>query len=197
VIGIVDYGAGNLFSVRRALDQVGLPSAWVRDSGDLKDCDKLLLPGVGHFGHAAERLRRLGLFEPLRRWLRQDRPFLGICLGMQLLYEGSEEAPGTRGLAFLPGMVRRFPGRPRLQIGWNRVRALRMSPLWEKDGGGFYYFVNGYYVPAALRRHLVAVAEFQRRFAAAVARGRAGGVQFHPEKSGEEGLRLLRLWGGS
>lgn len=197
MIGIVDYGAGNLFSVRRALDHLGLASAWVRGRRDLEGCDKLLLPGVGHFGHAAERLRRRELFEPLRSWLRQDRPFLGICLGMQLLYEGSEEAPGIAGLALLPGTVRRFPGRPRLQIGWNRVRALRASPLWEKGGGGFYYFVNGYYAPAGLRRHLVAVAEFQRRFAAAVACGRAWGVQFHPEKSGEAGLRLLRRWGAS
>lgn len=197
MIGIIDYGAGNLLSVSRALERLGLAHAFVRSAAGLKPCARLLLPGVGHFGAAVGSLRRLGLFAPLRRWLQDGRPFLGICLGMQLLFAASEEAPGAEGLALFPGTVRAFTGRPRLQIGWNRVRIVAASPLWARRGAAFYYFVNGYRVAGAPREILAATGEFQGEFAAAVARGPVCGVQFHPEKSGDAGLRLLRRWGAS
>lgn len=195
MIGVIDYGAGNLHSVRKALDFLGLANAIVGTAGTISTCERLLLPGVGHFGSAMARLRENALLPALRAWLRADRPFLGICLGMQLLFSASEEAPGIPGLDLFPGQVRAFSCRPRLQIGWNVVRANRASEIWPGHGHEYFYFVNGFHALPADRGIVAATGDHGGEFVAAVQRGRVWGVQFHPEKSGGAGLDLLRRWG--
>ena len=197
MIGIIDYGAGNLFSVQKALDYLGLANSIVSNPDDLAPCDKLLLPGVGHFGNAMMRLRDGALLPAIGDWLRADRPFLGICLGMQLLFSASEEALGVPGLDFFPGQIRAFACRPRLQIGWNSVRANRDSDFWQSGQQEHYYFVNGFYAAPAEQAIAAAVGDYGGEFVAAVQRGRVWGVQFHPEKSAASGLELLRRWGAS
>jgi imidazole glycerol phosphate synthase glutamine amidotransferase subunit len=197
MIGIIDYGAGNLHSVQKALDYLGLPNLLVSRPGHTAACAKLLLPGVGHFGNAMERLQASALLPVLADWLRADRHFLGICLGMQMLFSSSEEAPGVVGLDFFKGHVRSYQCRPRLHIGWNSVQALKTSAIWPTLANGYYYYVNGYSVVPADREIVIAVSEYGGEFAAAVQRGRVLGVQFHPEKSAGAGLELLRRWGTS
>ncbi len=195
--GIIDYGAGNLHSVRKALDFLGMPSRIVSADHHVAVCERLLLPGVGHFGSAMARLRETTLLPALRAWLRDGRPFLGICLGMQLLFSASEEAPGVPGLDFFPGQVRAFCCRPRLQIGWNRVRADRASGTWRGADDEYYYFVNGFHALPDDRSIVAATGDYGGGFVAAVQSGRTWGVQFHPEKSGAAGLELLLRWGRS
>lgn len=197
MIGVIDHGAGNLHSVRKALDFLELPNAIVGAAEDFSACDRLLLPGVGHFGSAMTCLQDGALLPAIRAWLRADRSFLGVCLGMQLLFSASEEAPGVAGLDFFSGQVRAFACRPRLQIGWNGVRADRASEIWPGGKGDCYYFVNGFHVLPADRRIVAATSDYGGEFVAAVQRGRVWGVQFHPEKSGAAGLELLRRWGCS
>jgi imidazole glycerol phosphate synthase glutamine amidotransferase subunit len=197
MIGIIDYGAGNLNSVKKALSHLQLPSAIISRPDELSACDKLLLPGVGHFGSAMHSLQASALLPALKEWLQADRPFLGICLGMQLLFSDSEEAPGVQGLDFFKGHVRPYTCRPRLQIGWNTVNAIKSSAIWQKKTNDYYYFVNGYYVAPADREIVAAVSDYEVEFAAAVQCGRIWGVQFHPEKSAAIGLELLNRWGTS
>ncbi len=195
MIGIIDYNAGNLYSLQKALHFLGLANSLVKHPGQVAVCDKLLLPGVGHFGSAMERLRASALLPALTDWLRADRHFLGICLGMQMLFSSSEEAPGVAGLDFFKGHVRSYLCRPRLQIGWNTVQAIRASAIWPDLSSTYYYFVNGYSVLPADRTIVTGVSVYGGEFAAAVQSGRILGVQFHPEKSAAAGLELLRRWG--
>lgn len=195
MIGIIDYGAGNLYSVQKALNYLGLTNSIVSNPDALAICDKLLLPGVGHFGSAMERLQAAALLPALKDWLTSDRPFLGICLGMQILFSDSEEAPGVKGLDFFKGHVRPYTCCPRLQIGWNQVQALKASAIWPNPKNEYYYYVNGYYVVSVNREIVVGHSDYGGEFAAAVQCGRIWGVQFHPEKSAATGLELLRRWG--
>jgi len=195
MIGIIDYGAGNLYSVQKALNYLGLTNDIVSQPGDLAGCEKLLLPGVGHFGSAMERLQASALLPALKDWLASERPFLGICLGMQMLFSDSEEAPGVKGLDFFKGHVRQYTCRPRLQIGWNTVQTLKVSAIWPTPTNEYYYYVNGYYVVPLDQKIVVGHSDYSGKFAAAVQCGRVWGVQFHPEKSAAAGLELLRRWG--
>ncbi len=197
MIGVIDYGAGNLHSVRKALDYLGLANSMIRNAGETAACDRLLLPGVGHFGSAMERLQASAMAAALQDWLAADRPFLGICLGMQLLFSASAEAPGVQGLGFFAGHARAYACRPRLQIGWNRVHAARPSAIWQNTVSEYHYYVNGYHAVPADRSIVAAVSDYGGEFAAAVQCGRVWGVQFHPEKSAACGLDLLRRWGTS
>ena len=197
MIGIIDYGAGNLYSVQKALSYLGLANAIIRAPHDVAGCDKLLLPGVGHFGSAMQQLRGSGLLPEIENWLRAGQSFLGICLGMQLLFSGSEEAPDCRGIGFFDGLVRRYTCRPRLQIGWNLVWANRQSAVWQNGNREYFYYVNGYYVMPDNRDIVVGISDFGCDFAAAVQCGAIWAVQFHPEKSAAAGLELLRRWGTS
>ncbi len=197
MIGIIDYGAGNLYSVQKALNYLGLPNSLVSHSGEVTACDKLLLPGVGHFGSAMERLQASALLPALKDWLWADRPFLGICLGMQMLFGDSEEAPEVKGLDFFKGHVRSYTCCPRLQIGWNVAHAIKASAIWPQSANDYYYYVNGYYVMPADREIVVGLSDYGGEFAAAVQCGRIWGVQFHPEKSSAAGMELLRRWGTS
>jgi glutamine amidotransferase len=201
VIAIVDYGRGNLGSVEKAFVRVGVPAVVTQDPDRLDDADAVVLPGDGAFHDAMASLDRLGLTRALRRALDGTRPFLGICLGYQLLFSTSEEFGDGQGLDVIPGEVRRFPsGRKIPHMGWNRVSHAGDLRLFDGiPDGAYFYFVHSYYpevrsagggdpVDRALRR---AWCEYGVRFAAAVEHGRIFATQFHPEKSQRWGLRLL------
>lgn len=197
MIGVIDYGMGNLGSVANALAFLGKPARILQDPGEMADCRTLILPGVGAFGDGMANLRQAGYVEPLREWMAADRPLLGICLGLQMLCESSEESPGVAGLGAVAAPVVKFAPSPEFkvpQIGWNRVRAVpgRDCPLFRGvPDGTYFYFVHSYYLPGAagwdagLTAHGV-------EYASAVWRGRTAAVQFHPEKSQQAGLRMLR-----
>ena len=191
-IAVVDYGAGNLVSIEQALTQVGAEVVIARDPGGLDGADGLIVPGVGAAAPAMERLRDAGLVEPILDWIAADRPFLGICLGLQLLFEGSDE-DGATTLGVLRGRSVRLQDAPTLpHIGWNQVERRGDHPLFDGiEDGADAYFVHSY-VGAPLDGDVVlATTDHGSRFVSAVARGRLAGVQFHPERSGDDGLRLL------
>ncbi len=201
-IAVVDYGAGNIVSIDQALTTVGAEVVLVRDGDGLRGADAVIVPGVGAAEPAMARLDRRGLTSPIRAWLAADRPFLGICLGLQLLFDGSDE-DGAVTLGILPGRTVRLEGAPTLpHIGWNQVERTRSHPLFDgiADGADFYFvhsFVGvpagaGHEAPADARDGVVLATTWHGRpFASAVARGALLGVQFHPERSGPDGLRLL------
>jgi imidazole glycerol phosphate synthase glutamine amidotransferase subunit len=193
-IAVVDYGAGNLVSIDQALATVGAEAVLVRDKEAMRRADAVIVPGVGAAEPAMARLDARGLTEPLRAWLAADRPFLGICLGLQLLFDGSDE-DGATTLGAVPGRTIRLVDAPTLpHIGWNQVERTRPHPLFDgiADGADFY-FVHSYVgVPDAGARDMVlATTDHGRPFVSAVGRGSLLGVQFHPERSGRDGLRLL------
>ena len=196
---VVDYGAGNLRSVLHALQHLGVKRARVVRSGTdapyLRRATRIILPGVGAFGAALTQLRATNLTEPLREAIAAGRPYLGICLGMQFLFEGSEEAPGVPGLAILRGNVRRFPDAPARAVphmGWNQLRARRESPLLAGiPTGAHAYFVHSYYCAPTDDDDTLLSTDYGGEFTAAIQRDRLFAVQFHPEKSQAVGLRLL------
>lgn len=194
MISLLDYGAGNVRSVVNAIEHLGEQVRLVSSPEDLASAEKLVFPGVGHYGELMRVLREKGLREPLIRHLRSGRPFFGICVALQALYEGSEEAPDEAGLGLYPGRVRRFAGElPVPHIGWNGIRACKASPfLAGFDGSEKLYFVHSYHVPAAgSGPEALTLTDYGTAFVSAVADGQRIATQFHPEKSGQAGLRLL------
>ena len=195
MVAIIDYGAGNLLSVQKALDYIGCDSRITADPAEIMAADGAILPGVGAFGDAMAHLRE-GPVEAVRAFAGSGKPFLGICLGLQVLFERSEEAPGTEGLSLLHGEVRRFPAESGLKIphiGWNSIDFRADCPLFEGlPDHPYMYFVHSYYLRAADEADVAAVAEYGLPFHAAVWRGSVFATQFHPEKSGAAGLRILR-----
>ena len=194
MIAIVDYGRGNLGSVEKAFERVGIPDMVTEDPRAVDEALAVVLPGDGAFHDAMANLAARGLLEPLRRALDGTRPFLGICLGYQLLFSASEEFGDGRGLDVVPGVVRRFPpGRKVPHMGWNRVEHDGTLALFEGiPNGAHFYFVHSYYPEFGEDlRPKAAWCEYGVRFAAAVQRGRVHATQFHPEKSQRWGLRLL------
>ena len=193
-IAVVDYGAGNLVSIEQALTGVGAAVSVARDRSALDDAEAIVVPGVGAAGPAMARLARRDLVDPIRDWIASDRPFLGICLGLQLLFDSSDE-DGAVTLGVLPGRTSRLEGAPTLpHIGWNQVVRTREHPLFDGiDDGADLYFVHSFAgVPApGTDDAVLARTEHGRPFVSAVALGRLMGVQFHPERSGTDGLRLL------
>jgi glutamine amidotransferase len=192
---VIDYGVGNLFSMSNALRKAGLGVMIVEEPMGLKGSEAVVLPGVGAFGAAAANL------EPFREALEEavegGTPLLGSCLGMQLLFERSEESPGD-GLGLLPGEVKRFTGDVKTpHMGWNTVEPLRDSPLLEGvEPGSYFYFVHSYYPEPADPRDTLASTCYGGEFASIVERGTVYGTQFHPEKSGKTGARLLANFAG-
>lgn len=187
---VVDYGMGNLRNVRRVLLELGATALVTSDPADIRRASALILPGVGAFGEAVRRIDALGLRAPILDHVLARRPLLGICLGMQLLFEESEESPGAKGLQLLEGTIQRFRvDLPVPHIGWNDAVPVRPSPLFG-DGGGCFYFVHSFY--AAVNPSTIARTEYGQQFASAVQREQVLGVQFHPEKSQAAGLDLLR-----
>ena len=191
MIGVVDYRAGNAPSVLYALERLGVP-ARLAGADDLASCDRLILPGVGAARATLESLRSSGLVEPLKSRIAAGTPFLGICIGLQVILDHSEEGD-TAGLGLVAGDVRRFPDSVRVpQIGWNEVRFRTSHPLLEGlPAVGHYYFVNSYYAVPAEADAVLGVTDYAGAFCSVVASGNIAATQFHAEKSGEMGLKLL------
>lgn len=198
MIAIIDYGMGNITSICNGFIYVGINTVLTDDIAVLKRCKALVLPGVGAFGSAMAELKRKGLVEYLQERQKQGTLILGICLGLQLLFPQSQEDPGVEGLSFLPGEVVRFPQNVKVpQMGWNRVFFRKASePLAAGiPDGSHFYFANSYYVSTEQKEHLLAWSNYEVPFAAAVKKENVYGLQFHPEKSGKMGLRLLYNFG--
>ena len=195
MLTIVDYGSGNLRSVQKAFEQLGTPAVITSDPAAVAAAERLVLPGVGAFGDAMRELGDRGLIEPIVTHLREDRPFLGICMGLQLLFETGLEGGRQAGLGILPGDVVRFDLPPTLKVphmGWNQVR-------WQGDWqpakqDEHFYFVHAYHAQPADEAVVAAVTDYGGPFCAAVRRGNLFATQFHPEKSQAAGLRLLGQW---
>jgi imidazole glycerol-phosphate synthase subunit HisH len=198
-LGVVDYGRGNLRSVGKALEAVGATVTIVTQAAQLDTIDALVVPGVGAFGDCAANLQRSGLWEPVKEWLRAERPYLGICLGYQLLFESSEESPGSKGLGILPGRVVRFSrkGLKVPHIGWNTLSDTR-GPLYETlPVAPYFYFVHSYY-PVPAREDLISArCIYGEAFAASVSTRNLHATQFHPEKSQSSGLAMLKNFLGT
>jgi len=200
VVSLLDYGAGNVQSVCNAIRALGFDVVTVQTPADILAAKRLLFPGVGAFGSCVAALKSLGYFEPLRQYLMDDRPFFGICLGMQTLFEASEESVGVQGLGILPGTVARFPPEIGLavpHIGWSGVAPMLKDPWPLAEAPPRFYFVHSYRVPMPAGGHApwaLACSEYGERFVCAVRRGNCVATQFHPEKSGAAGLKLLETW---
>ncbi|MBI3323846.1 MAG: imidazole glycerol phosphate synthase subunit HisH [Candidatus Omnitrophica bacterium] len=209
MIVIIDYGMGNLRSVSKALESLGAATRVSSDPSEVAKADKLILPGVGAFGAAMEELTRRGLIEPIKAAIAAGTPYLGICLGLQLLFDSSEESPGVAGLSIFKGTVKRFafpshltPHTSHLKVphmGWNQVmtgqwasaEGLRCPLVKETRANSFFYFVHSYYADPAERSLIALEADHGGRFAAMVWRDHLFATQFHPEKSQAVGLKLL------
>ena len=196
MIAIIDYDAGNIKSVEKAVQFLGEEVLITRDKEILLSADKVIFPGVGAFGDAMEKLHTYGLVEVIHKIVDKGTPFLGICLGMQLLFDSSEEAPGVEGLSLLPGKIVRFPkeiGYKIPQIGWNKLEQPRKGKLFEGiEDGEFVYFVHSYYLQAGEISDVVATTEYGVTVHAAVERANVFGCQFHPEKSSGVGMTILK-----
>lgn len=196
MIAIVDYDAGNLKSVEKALKLLGEEVTVTRESSVLLSADRVILPGVGAFGEAMANLRKFGLDETLRQVAAQGTPLMGICLGMQLLFESSEETPDVEGLKILPGKILRIPAAPGLKIphmGWNSIHITPGSRLFAGlPEGAYVYFVHSYYLKAGTEDIVAASTEYGTHIHAAVESKNVCGCQFHPEKSSSVGLQILK-----
>ncbi len=196
MIAIIDYDAGNIKSVEKALEFLGQEVVITRDPEILLNAEKVILPGVGAFGDAMERLEEYKLIDVIQKIVDNKTPFLGICLGLQLLFDSSEEAPGVKGLGILPGRIVKFPmdmGLKIPQIGWNALKQPNKGRLFEGiEEGEFVYFVHSYYLQADNFSDVVATTEYGVIVHAAVERGNVFACQFHPEKSSDVGLKILK-----
>ena len=196
MIAVIDYGAGNLFSIHNALKYLDLPHMITRDKAELEKADELILPGVGAFPDAMKLLSRIGLSDAIREQA-QRKPLLGICLGMQMLFEESDEFEQTSGLGLIPGKVSRIQTSLKIpHMGWNHLRKNGDSPLLSSvSDGSSVYFVHSYMAYTS-PENVTAYCEYGTDIPALVERGNIFGAQFHPEKSGETGLTILRNFGG-
>ena len=191
LIAVLDYGAGNLRSVQNAMEAIGASFEIVRNASGLERGAKILLPGVGNFGQMMRALDRLNVRGVLKNRISEGVPFLGICLGLQALFERSAEAPGVNGLGVFEGSVERFPKGARVpHMGWNTVKLTKPSRLLESGRELHVYFANSYYVPVC--EATAAICTYTQPFTAVLESGSIFGVQFHPEKSGAAGLEIVR-----
>ncbi|GHU69578.1 imidazole glycerol phosphate synthase subunit HisH [Spirochaetia bacterium] len=217
LIGVIDYGAGNLGSVMNALKRLNLNARFASGPEELvsggfgtanhtSPFAGIIFPGDGHFATAMASLTQSGYADAIKEWIKADKPFLGICIGLQLLFDSSEEAPpvdgkAVQGLSVIPGTVKKFPGRKVPQIGWNQTTAKLMpaanlnSRLFRSiPADTFFYYIHSYYTEPADSSVTAAEAEYYLRYCSAVEQGALAAVQFHPEKSGTLGLKLLENW---
>lgn len=196
MVAIIDYDAGNIRSVEKALKYLGQEVLITRDHKEIVKADKVILPGVGAFGDAMKRLHEYRLTEVIREVAERGTPFLGICLGLQLLYDRSEEAPGVKGLGILKGEILKIPEKEGLKIphmGWNSLDFPREGRLFRNVGPNPYvYFVHSYYLKAEDEKDVTAATEYGVRIHASVEHGNVFACQFHPEKSSDVGLQILK-----
>ena len=196
MIAVIDYDAGNKKSIEKALQFLGEEVVVTRDTQVLLSADKVILPGVGAFGDAMKKLNDYGLTKVIKNVISKGTPFLGICLGLQLLFDSSEEAPGVKGLGILPGRIVRFDSDAGLkipQIGWNSIEQPRKGKLFNGiEDGEFVYFVHSYYLIADDHHDVVATTEYGTTVHASVERDNVFACQFHPEKSSDVGLKILK-----
>ena len=196
MIAVIDYDAGNIKSVEKALLYLGQDVMVTRDPGIILGAEGVILPGVGAFGDAMEKLYAYGLVPVIQQCVREDKPFLGICLGLQLLFESSEESPGVEGLGVLKGKVLRLPGESGLKIphiGWNDLRFPNSGRLFQGiQEGAYVYFVHSYYLKAEEESIVTATTEYGANVHASVEQGNVFACQFHPEKSSDVGMQILR-----
>ena len=196
MIAIIDYDAGNIKSVEKALLLLGQDVVITGDREEILKADKVVLPGVGAFGDAMDNLRRTGLDQVIREVTDRGTPFLGICLGLQLLFERSDEAPGVDGLGILEGEILRIPDKDGLKIphmGWNSLHLENNGRLFRGiEEGSYVYFVHSYYLKAADERIVKASTEYSTHIHASVEKGNVFACKFHPEKSSDVGIQILR-----
>jgi glutamine amidotransferase len=193
MIAVIDYGMGNLHSVGKAIEKLGRQAEFTSDPAAIMAADGAILPGVGAFGDAMANLKATGLDSVVRDYAATGRPLLGICLGMQLLFSESEEHGKHEGLNLLPGRVVRFEGKYKVpHMGWNELEFVQDSPLFREVEPGHVYFVHSYHALPERREDLLAVTDYHQPVTAIVGRGSLYGMQFHPEKSGEMGMKLLQ-----
>ncbi|HLG17828.1 MAG TPA: imidazole glycerol phosphate synthase subunit HisH [Blastocatellia bacterium] len=194
MIAIIDYGIGNLRSVEKAFEAVGAPARVTSDAGAIREAERLVVPGVGAFGECARRLRETGFDRLVLEAAALNKPVLGLCVGLQLMFDEGHEFGVHKGLGLMRGRVVRFPdGGPRVpQIGWNQIETVKQHPLVEGLAAGtYFYFVHSYHVEADDPSDVLAQTEYGICYPSICARGSVCGVQFHPEKSQDAGLRLL------
>lgn len=202
MIAIVDYKAGNLTSVRLGLEFIGIPCEITSDPSKILSAERVIFPGVGAAGEAMRNLRKLELLEPLKTVVSRGTPFMGICLGTQIIFEFSEEDGGTPCIGIIPGAARRFNPSDHMckipQMGWNAVEAKTSHPLFEGiEDGSEFYFVHSYYPAPSDPAYIIGETEYADvRFASAVGKDNLFATQFHPERSGRIGLRLLKNFSG-
>ena len=196
MIAIIDYDAGNLKSVEKALVSLGEEVLVSRDSSEILQADKVILPGVGSFGDAMNNLDKFGLVDTIKKVTGNGTPFLGICLGLQLLFESSEESEGVEGLDILPGKILKIPAKEGFKIphmGWNSLDVKPGAKLFKGlEGNPYVYFVHSYYLKAADENIVAASTEYTTHIHASVESGNVFACQFHPEKSSEVGLKILK-----
>ena len=196
MIAIIDYDAGNLKSVEKALVSLGEEVLVSRDSSEILQADKVILPGVGSFGDAMNNLDKFGLVDTIKKVAAGGTPFLGICLGLQLLFKESDETPGAEGLDILPGKILKIPAKEGFKIphmGWNSLDIKPGARLFKGlEGNPYVYFVHSYYLKAADENIVAATTEYTTHIHASVESGNVFACQFHPEKSSEVGLKILK-----
>ena len=199
MIVIVDYGVGNLQSVERMFRKAGADVRLSAAPSAIREADKVVLPGVGHFGHCAEELRKAPFFDTLQTFALEDRkPVLGICVGCQLLGHASEEAPGVAGLGWIDMACKRFPDQPNLRVpnmGWNKIAVRGETPLFKSlASDSRFYFVHSYFLECADANNILATADYGFTYTCAVNKGNIYGVQFHPEKSLRHGMAVFKAF---
>jgi len=193
MIAIIDYGAGNSTSVKNALDVFKVKSKITDNKQDIINADKIIFPGVGNFGDTVKALEKKGIFKVLQKEILK-KPYLGICLGLQLLFESSEESPKSKGLGIFPGKVVKFKTNLKVpQIGWNSIQIKKKTPLLSKiKENSYFYFVHSYYVAPKDKKIIMTETTYGKKFVSGVNSGNISAIQFHPERSGSLGLHVLR-----
>ena len=196
MLAIINYGAGNLRSVQKACEYVGEKAVITDNREEILNADRVILPGVGSFGSCIESIRKANLFDCIRQVTESGTPFLGICLGLQLLFEASDESPDAKGLGILKGRCVKIPQSDGVKIphiGWNSITFPNPSPLFTGiEDGSFVYFVHSYYMQQNDKSVITAVCDYSASLQVALSRGNIHATQFHPEKSGDVGLKILK-----
>ena len=196
MIAIIDYGAGNIQSVKKAFEHIGCDCFVTNKHDEIMKADGAVLPGVGSFGDTVDSLNKFGIGDTVVEYIKSGKPFFGICLGLQLLFPGSEESPGAKGLGVFDGSITRIPNGEGLKIphmGWNSLDITKQGRLFKGiDGSPYVYFVHSYYLDAADKQIVAAQTKYGVTIDAAIEQNNVFATQFHPEKSGEVGLQILR-----